>query len=227
MNSGRRYARGSKNETLLATTAPAVGQRLGRIERCILEFVERDEDLVRAGQGFGADEIVSVVYGCGPHRHPTRAEYVSTLRAMHSFVRKFPKYALIGGKGGTPLVLYDTSYPQSIAAAKEATKPLRFPQSKREAKGRWHRDKVHHEKPVTLTQREAAEIVALVEELARAKEQIELEGDGDKANEVLARYARRARAKGIEIQYTATLSDLLWTYTATINRTCRVRTSVA
>ena len=54
---------------------------------------------------------------------------MSTLRAMHSFVRKFPKYALIGGKGGTPLVLYDTSYPQSIAAAKEATKPLRFPQS--------------------------------------------------------------------------------------------------
>jgi hypothetical protein len=113
MNSGRRYARGSKNETLLATTAPAVGQRLGRIERRILEFVERDEDLVRAGQGFGADEIVSVVYGCWPHRHPTRAEYVSTLRAMHSFVRKFPKYALIGGKGGTPLVLYDTSYPQT------------------------------------------------------------------------------------------------------------------
>jgi hypothetical protein len=141
---------------------------------------------------------------------------------MHSFVRKFPKYALIGGKGGTPLVLYDTSYPQSVAAAKEATKPLRFPQSKREAKGRWHRA------PVTLTQREAAEIVALVEELARAKKQIEqLEGDGDKANEVLARYARRARAKGIEIQYTATLSDLLWTYTATISRACRVRTSVA
>jgi hypothetical protein len=209
-------------KTLLATTAPAVGQRLGRIERRILEFVERDEDLVRAGQGFGADEIVSVVYGCWPHRHPTRAEYVSTLRAMHSFVRKFPKYALIGGKGGTPLVLYDTSYPQSVAAAKEATKPLRFPQSKREAKGRWHRA------PVTLTQREAAEIVALVEELARAKKQIEqLEGDGDKANEVLARYARRARAKGIEIQYTATLSDLLWTYTATISRACRVRTSVA
>src|SRR5919198_6401176 len=110
MNSDRRYARGPKHETLLATTAPAVGQRLGRIERCILEFVERDEDLVRAGQGFGADEIVSVVYGCGPHLHPTRAEYVSTLRAMHSFVRKFPKYALIGGKGGTPLVLCDTSY---------------------------------------------------------------------------------------------------------------------
>ena len=81
---------------------------------------------------------------------------------------------------------------------------------------------------MTLTQREAAEIVALVEELARAKTQIEqLEGDGDKANEVLARYARRARARGIEIQYTATLSDLLWTYTATINRACRVRTSVA
>jgi hypothetical protein len=215
-------------KTLLATTAPAVGQRLGRIERRILEFVERDEHLVRAGQGFGADEIVSVVYGCWPHRDPTRAEYVSTLRAMHSFVRKFPKYALIGGKGGTPLVLYDTSYPQSVAAAKEATKPLRFPQSKREAKGRWHRAKVRHEKPVTLTQREAAEIVALVEELARAKKQIEqFEGDGDKANEVLARHARRARAKGIEIQYTATLSDLLWTYTATINRACRVRTSVA
>src|SRR5919109_5175259 len=198
MNSGRRYARGSKMKTLLATTAPAVGQRLGRIERRILEFVERDEDLVRAGQGFGADEIVSVVYGW-PHLHPTRAEYVSTLRAMHSFVRKFPKYALIGGKGGKPLVLYDTSYPQSVAAAKEATEPLRSPQSKREAKGRWHRTTVRHDKPVTLTQREAAEIVALVEELARAKTQIEqLEGDGDKANEVLARYARRARAKGIE-----------------------------
>jgi hypothetical protein len=115
-----------------------------------------------------------------------------------------------------------------VAAEKEATKPRRPLQSEPEAKGRWHPAKVRQEKPVTLTQREAAEIVALVEELARVKKHLEqLEGDGDKANEVLARYARHARAKGIEIQYTATLSDLLWTYTATINRACRVRMSVA
>ena len=67
--------------------------------------------------------------------------------------------------------------------------------------------------------------VALVRREQRSRSS-SLKVMGDKANEVLARYARRARAKGIEIQYTATLSDLLWTYTATIKRACRVRTSV-
>ena len=40
-------------------------------------------------------------------------------RAMHSFVRKFPEYGLIGGKGRAGgLYLYERNDPQSAMAAK-------------------------------------------------------------------------------------------------------------
>jgi hypothetical protein len=37
---------------------------------------------------------------------------------MHSFVRKFPQFALMGGQGRADLLLYDTTDLESIAWAK-------------------------------------------------------------------------------------------------------------
>jgi hypothetical protein len=39
------------------------------------------------------------------------------IRAMHSFVAKYPQYALMGGMGRKPLYLYELDDPKSIAWA--------------------------------------------------------------------------------------------------------------
>jgi hypothetical protein len=104
--------------------------RIGRIERRILELVEgAASDVVNSAQDvcLSADDIARDVYRCWPERHPTRAEYVSVYRAMHSFVRKFPQYALIGGKGRTPLYLYEPDNPRSARTAAEWTERRRAP----------------------------------------------------------------------------------------------------
>jgi hypothetical protein len=41
-------------------------------------------------------------------------------RAMKSFVRKFPRFALAGGQGRKRLFLYDTANPNSVAWAQAA-----------------------------------------------------------------------------------------------------------
>ena len=41
------------------------------------------------------------------HWTPTRAQRKAMIRAMRSFVTKFPQYALMGGMGRKPLYLYD------------------------------------------------------------------------------------------------------------------------
>jgi hypothetical protein len=46
-------------------------------------------------------------------RQPTRAELSSVIRAMHSICRTSNQYALAGGKGQTPLYLYDAADPVS------------------------------------------------------------------------------------------------------------------
>lgn len=48
---------------------------------------------------------------------PTNAERKAAIRAMHSFVRKFPQYALMGGSGRKPLMLYDRNDPISTRHA--------------------------------------------------------------------------------------------------------------
>ena len=68
---------------------------LGHLERTILAMVERRDN-------FTALDIAHEAYPGAPQTH---AQHVAVLRAMHSFVRKHPQYALIGGKGSQPLVL--------------------------------------------------------------------------------------------------------------------------
>jgi hypothetical protein len=93
-----------------------VSRSLGRIERAILAVIERE-----AEEGFGlmlcAEDLAQEIYRS--KALPTRAQVVSLLRAMHSLTRKFPQYALAGGKGREPLWLYDRSDPRSVAAVSD------------------------------------------------------------------------------------------------------------
>jgi hypothetical protein len=50
---------------------------------------------------------------------PSNAQRKSMIRALHSFVRKFPQYALMGGTGRKSLLLYEPGDPVSAAWAKE------------------------------------------------------------------------------------------------------------
>ncbi len=43
-----------------------------------------------------------------------KAARKAAVRAMHSFVRKFPQYGLMGGKGRSKLYLYDRTDPISV-----------------------------------------------------------------------------------------------------------------
>ena len=55
-----------------------------------------------------------------------RARDGASSRAMNSFVRKFPQFALMGGQGRKRLYLYDTTNPESIAWAKASVKSRKF-----------------------------------------------------------------------------------------------------
>jgi hypothetical protein len=49
---------------------------------------------------------------------PTLAQRKAVTRAMRTFVRKHPQYALTGGQGRRELYLYDTADPLSVLWAK-------------------------------------------------------------------------------------------------------------
>jgi hypothetical protein len=79
----------------------SMSRGLGHLERTILAMVERRRRK-RQRVNFTASDIEYEAYPGTPQIH---AQHVAVLRAMHSFVRKHPQYALIGGKGSQPLVL--------------------------------------------------------------------------------------------------------------------------
>jgi hypothetical protein len=67
-----------------------MSQRLGRIERAILNLIENEGDV------HGAEDLAIEIYNSFP---PTRAQRGSVLRAAHALARKQPdKIAVISGK---------------------------------------------------------------------------------------------------------------------------------
>src|SRR5262249_11496583 len=97
----------------------------GRLERAILDQIESDKAPDRYGQS-GVVLISSwdLAYIYQPPSsvdrpaswHPknaTPAQRKAVIRAMHSFVRKFPQYAVGGGKGPGRLFLYEPGDPLS------------------------------------------------------------------------------------------------------------------
>ena len=74
---------------------------LGHLERTILAMVERQR---RKHQRVNFTAL-DIEYEAYPGTPQTHTQHVAVLRAMHSFVRKHPQYALMGGKGSQPLML--------------------------------------------------------------------------------------------------------------------------
>jgi hypothetical protein len=94
---------------------------LGQIERVILDEIMRDlkpgphgnrGTVLVSSHSVSHDHALPGHEWGGPWR-PSRARRQAVVRAMHSFVRKFPQYALTGGQGRCPLYLYDPADPLS------------------------------------------------------------------------------------------------------------------
>ena len=100
---------------------------LGRIERVIAREIE-DAYTPRHGSGPSSvhvsswDLAVDLFYpkdgSWNTDWSPTAAQRKAVSRAMHSFVRKHPQYALTGGQGRKRLYLYEPSDPLSTMWAK-------------------------------------------------------------------------------------------------------------
>jgi hypothetical protein len=61
---------------------------------------------------------------------------------MHSFVEKFPQYALLGGKGRKALYLYEQADPESVAWAQMGVserEPVAFCEVQRRLREKAHR----------------------------------------------------------------------------------------
>src|SRR5262245_31847446 len=99
---------------------------LGRLER----FIEVEIDITKGRKNLSVhlrssaltfDAFRPADYYRGPRDddgnliwQPSRANQKAVLRAMHSFVRKFPQYGLMGGKGRKSLYLYEKADPISV-----------------------------------------------------------------------------------------------------------------
>lgn len=106
---------------------------LGRIERAILGAIARDKvglagepDPVRVTSWGILYDLFQPAYGAPSAgmgwgwtpRQATPAQRKTVVRALHSFVRKHPEYALTGGKGRKELILYEPADPVSAAWAR-------------------------------------------------------------------------------------------------------------
>lgn len=88
---------------------------LGRIEREILKGIDRS----RARSGcvvLGSSGLANTCF-----KDYTIAARKAVVRSMHTFVRKYPQYALMGGNGRKSLVLYEPSDPKSVEWATSIT----------------------------------------------------------------------------------------------------------
>jgi hypothetical protein len=92
----------------------AMSKALGRIERLIRDEITSDH--VELGTVLLNSWMLAWDHrlpGHSTHEEPTRARRKAVVRAMHSFVRKFPADALVGGKGRGILYLYEVADPLS------------------------------------------------------------------------------------------------------------------
>jgi hypothetical protein len=107
---------------------------LGQLERFILDEVNRTSEGERVPAHGQAVMLAQCFYQpedwhsngalvdykqTGQMRtfEPSTAQRKAMVRALHSFVRKFPQYALMGGKGRKTLLLYEPGDPVSVAWA--------------------------------------------------------------------------------------------------------------
>jgi hypothetical protein len=98
----------------------AMSRGLGHIERAILDAIEKDKERDEPMPAHvNSWTMTCEVFQDGTWTFsPSIAHRKAVVRAMHSFVRKFPQYALTGGKGRKLLYLYEIDDPVSAAWAR-------------------------------------------------------------------------------------------------------------
>jgi hypothetical protein len=101
----------------------------GRIERAIFERIWKAATGGSLGEPMPVrvrpwDVLLDLYRPADDYAHrwnpnqATPAQRKAVVRAMHSFVRKHPGYALTGGKGRKELILYEISDPESVMWAR-------------------------------------------------------------------------------------------------------------
>jgi hypothetical protein len=112
-----------------------VSRGLGRIEQAILRAIEKHKVDSRGAPIPLRLTSWHLVSECFPelfstttwsHPPPTLAQQKTISRAMHSLVRKFPEYALMGGNGRKRLCLYEPADPMSVLWARLAVERSDF-----------------------------------------------------------------------------------------------------
>jgi hypothetical protein len=91
---------------------------LGRIERIIYAEVNHrdptgEKKTVLVSSWELSSDYTLPGYQSGWEWTPSRSRRKAVVRAMHSFVRKYPEYALVGGQGRGILYLYEKGDPLS------------------------------------------------------------------------------------------------------------------
>jgi hypothetical protein len=108
----------------LTAEPQTVSKGLGRIERHILEEIERaaEPDIIIGQPGavfIRSRSLCREAFGAATWNYqPTEAQRKAVTRAMRSFVRKKQQYALAGGKGRRGLLLYEPADPLSAMMLK-------------------------------------------------------------------------------------------------------------
>jgi hypothetical protein len=127
---------------------------LGVIERLILGEIATAKRLVIDGEPGTVllnsstlsvdDTLPGHPVACALQWTPPPARRKAVLRAMHSFVRKFPQYALMGGQGRRKLYLYEPADPLSTLWAelnvnRRRRNPISFCEARAELRRRRER----------------------------------------------------------------------------------------
>ncbi len=104
---------------------------LGRIERAILASIEATYNsrcnTIRESSWSVASDVFEPPRGWQSGSwEPTAAQRKATTRAMRSFVRKHPRYALMGGQGRKHLWLYEPGDPVSAMWVKMTVEQRKF-----------------------------------------------------------------------------------------------------
>src|ERR1700722_6288732 len=99
--------------------------RHGRIERAIIVAIARATSPEGAGTiRITPSDLAHKAYRSGtepeegPMGEPTLPQRKAVIRAMHSFVRKYPRFVLLGGEGRGRLLIFDGADPISAMWAK-------------------------------------------------------------------------------------------------------------
>jgi hypothetical protein len=98
---------------------------MGRVERAIMQEITRamygahPRPVCVSSWDVANDAYEPRPLGTALYWKPSRTQRQAAARAMHSFINKYPQYALMGGQGRKDLYLYEHDDPVSVGQAQK------------------------------------------------------------------------------------------------------------